>query len=156
MPYTVKKRTTSFRYDDIRGRSRTRLVETGILNIVHDDDANDMNAVSKSALIAYQPVDKQVNLSLTAASDSEVGDTGRLYFTMEDGTRYHFDIVDPRDDLFVATVGEAANVFIAYSALDVTNDAQKALKAIIDRVLSGGFLIADGEKPHHYNNGRRI
>ncbi len=156
MPFTVKKREVTFGYRDISGRTRSRDVEMGLLNLIMDDDATDLDMVSKSALVSYWEKAKQVDLSNVPEADSEVGDTLRLQFLMEDNTKYHFDIVDPKDNLFIATDGAGKNIAISYAALDGAVAEQQALKDIIDRVLSGDSLISDGERPHSYLKGYRL
>lgn len=156
MAYTIEKREMVFQFRDIRNNTRTRIVEIDGQNLVHDDDANDMDSVSKSALLGYWVKEQQLDMAVTAAADSEVKDTARLYFLMADNTKAHFDIVDPKDELFLSTVGEGANIVKEYDSLSILGGAENALKDIIDRITSGDILISDGETPLEYLNGRRV
>ena len=156
MAWTVANRELTFRFTDARGDSRNRVVEIGAGNLLTDDDAGDMNGVSKSVVLSYIEGIRQVDINLTPDSDSEVKDACRLAFLLDDNTRAHFDIVDPKDELFLTLVGAGANIVIAYDDLDILDPPQLALKDIIDRVLSGDMLISDGETPVAYIEGFRL
>lgn len=156
MAWTVANRQITFRYTDIRGDSKNRVVEIGAGNILTDDDAADMDTVSKSSLLSYTEGIKQVDIALTPDADSEVSDACRLAFLLDDNTRAHFDIIDPMDEIFLTLTGQGANIVIAYDDLDILDAPQLALKDIIDRVLSGDMLISDGETPVAYIEGFRL
>lgn len=156
MAFTVQKRQMTFQYRDNSGRKRNRVVEIAGQNAITDDDANDMNKVSKSAVVGYWEQVQQLDMGNTPQSDSEVGDTTRLYFLMPDNTTGHYDIVDMVDDLFIATSGAGQNIVKEYADLDLIDPTENALKDIIDRITSGDVLISDGETPIAYLEGKRL
>lgn len=156
MAFTVKDRQLVITYRDIRNKTRRRVVEIDASNLIVDDDAINMNEVSKSTVRSYWEEDKQVDMGNVPDSDSEVKDTGRLYFLMEDDTQAYFDIVDPKDDLFVTTEGKLANEMKAYGDLNILNGAENSLKFLIDDIIGGRILISDGETPHSYLHGGRL
>lgn len=157
MAYTVKKREMLLQFRDIRNNVRNRTVEISGANVLMDDDAVDWDAVSKSALLGYWEKIQQLDMAVTADNDSEVKDTCRLYFLMDDNTQAHFDIPDPKDDLFIATTGAGANIVKEYDDMSaIAGNPAENLKAIIDRVLTGDILISDGETPVSYLRGVRL
>lgn len=157
MAYSTAKNTLVLGFRDERQDLRTRTIELGGLVVVTDDDATEWSAISKSIVRTYSANNKQVDQSLSAAADSEVADTARLYFLLADDTKAHLDIVDPMDSLFLAETGAGANVVKPYATLaaEVTAEAV-ALVSIIDKVLAGSILISDGETPVSYVDGLRI
>ena len=157
MAYTIEKRIQVLQYRDDANLVRTKHVEIGGGNLLMDDDAVDFNAVSKCALMGYWEKINQLDMAKTPDSDSEKNDTARLYFLMTDNTQAHFDIVDPKDELFVATSGEDKNVIKPYADMaSLLGNPAENLKEIIDRILGGDILISDGETPHSYLKGRRL
>ncbi len=156
MAYTVKKRKLSMKYRDERDNVRTRSIEISDGNVITDDDITNMNEVSKSGIRSYWESVKQVDMGNSPSAESEVKDTGRCYFLMEDDTVSSFDIVDPHPDLFVSATGKNANVIKDYDDLSLLNGAENSLKFLIDDILAGRILLSDGETPHSYLNGKRI
>ncbi len=157
MAYTVEKREMLLQFRDIRNVVRNRTVEISGTNGIMDDDAADWNAVSKSALLGYWEKIQQLDMGKTADADSEVGDTCRLYFLMTDNTQAHFDIPDPKDELFIATSGAGANIVKEYDDMaSLLGNPAENLKEIIDRIMGGDILISDGETPHSYLRGVRL
>ena len=156
MAYTVKDRQLVITYRDIRNKTRRRVMEISASNLIVDDDAINMNEVSKSTVRSYWEEEKQVDMGNVADSDSEVKDTARLYFLMEDDTQAYFDIVDPKNDLFVSVEGKLADEIKAYGDLDILNGAENSLKFLIDDIIGGRILISDGETPHSYLHGVRL
>jgi len=156
MAYTVKDRQLVITYRDVRNNTRRRVMEIDASNLIVDDDAINMNEVSKSTVRSYWEEVKQVDMANGADSDSEVKDTARLYFLMENDTQSYFDIVDPKDDLFVSVDGKLAMDIKAYGDLSLLNGAENSLKFIIDDILGGRILISDGETPHSYLHGVRL
>ena len=157
MAYTVKNRKMLLQYRDVRNNVRNREIEISGSNLLTDDDAVDFHNVSKSALLGYWEKTQQLDMSQTADADSEVKDTARLYFLMDDNTQAHFDIVDPHDDCFISTTGEGANIVKEYDDMaSVLGGPDEALKEIIDRILGGDILISDGETPVAYLRGVRL
>ena len=156
MAFTVKDRQLVITYRDIRNNTRRRVIEIDTSNLIVDDDAINMNEVSKSTVRSYWEEEKQVDMGNSADADSEVKDTARLYFLMENDTQSYFDIVDPKDDLFVSVDGKLAMDVKAYDDLSLVNGAENSLKFIIDDILGGRILISDGETPHSYLHGTRL
>lgn len=154
--WTVSDREITFKYLDERNVERNRTIEISGANILTDDDAADFNTVSKSAVVSYTEKTKQVDAALVGDAGSEVGDTTRLSFRLPDMTKAHFDIVDMKDELFIATTGAGANIVKEYGDLDILVPVENALKDIIDRVLGGDILISDGETPIAYLEGFRL
>lgn len=157
MAYTTAKNTLVLGFRDERQQLRNRTIELGGLVVITDDDATEWSAISKSIVRTYKAGNKQVDQSLVAAVGSEVKDTARLFFLLDDDTQAHLDIVDPMDSLFLATSGAGALVVKPYDTLaaEVTPEAV-ALVSIIDKVLAGSILISDGEQPVSYVDGARI
>lgn len=156
MAYTVQKRKLTMAFRDIFDGTRSRSIEISAGNVITDDDIVNMNEMSNSAVRSYWEQVKQVDMANTPNTESEVKDTGRLYFLMEDDTVSSFDIVDPHIDLFIALTGKNGNVIKEYGDLNILNGAQNSLKFLIDDILGGRILISDGETPHSYLNGKRI
>jgi hypothetical protein len=145
-------------YRDIRNESRFREIELGGLVVITDDDAADFDGCSKSVVRRYVQKNEQIDASLTPDADSEVNDTVRLYFLMPDDTKYHLDVVDPHDEIFLSTTGPGANIVKdkADLAAAVSPDPEYFLNNIIDKVLAGSILISDGEQPTAYLEGKRL
>ncbi len=156
MAYVIKDRQLVVTFRDIRNNTRRRVVEIDGSNVITDDDAINMNEVSKSTVRSYWEEVKQVDMGNSADADSEVKDTARLYFLMENDTQSYFDIVDPKDDLFVSVDGKLAMDVKAYDDLSLVNGAENSLKFIIDDILGGRILVSDGETPHSYLHGVRL
>jgi len=156
MAYGVVDRQLVVIYRDIRNNTRKRTIEISGGNLITDDDAVNMNEVSKSTVRSYWEDIKQVDMANTPDADSEVKDTGRLYFLMANDTQSYFDIVDPKDDLFVSENGKLALEIKAYDDLSLLNGAENSLKFLIDDILAGRILISDGETPHSYLHGIRL
>lgn len=152
----IVKTSVSYTFEDIRGKKRVRIVEQPDFAAAATVGGH-MVAASKSDYAKHSNVLVNSNeLFAPPAADSEVGDTARLYFELPDLSVGHFDIVDPEDTIFLATVGEGANIVIAYADLDGVTSSQIAVKALIDLALAGSVLISDGETPTRYLNGRRL
>jgi len=156
MAYTQVKRELRLQFRDIRGKTRSRTVEISTGNLVVSDDIENLHEVSKSAVRSFRLSRKEVDMELNADAGSEVHDTGRWYFLMEDDTIASFDIPDPKDELFMATEGADANTMIPYADLSILQGAQNSMKFLIDDILAGRILISDGETPIAYMNGVRI
>lgn len=156
MAYTVVKKELVALYRDIRGETRRKTIELSDSNLLTDDDANHLNGLSKSTVRSYVERIKQTDMANTPDADSEVDDTARLYFLMEDDTQAWFDIVDPKDDLFVDTEGSNANVLKSRDDLSDLDPTENALKEVIDGIMNGEILISDGETPVLYIGGKRI
>lgn len=156
MAYTILDRQLVITFRDIRNNTRRRVLEISAANIITDDDVINMNEMSKSTVRSYWEEVKQVDMGNTPDADSEVKDTARLYFLMQNDTQAHYDIVDPKDDLFVSVDGKLAMDVIAYNDVDILNGAQNSLKFLIDDILGGRILLSDGETPHSYLYGTRL
>lgn len=157
MAYTTVKNTISFRYMDERDEVRNRTIELGGAVIFTDDDAIIMSAISKSGVMAYTASNKQVDNGQNIEVDSEVKDTARLYFLLDDQTQAHFDIVDPADELFLDTTGEGANIIRSVAQLLLVGGVPGvALDALILKIMAGDILISDGETPIKYLYGQRL
>lgn len=157
MPFTTAKNTITFRYVDERDDRRNREVELSGAYVFVEDDAILMDAVSKSAVRSFRNTNKQVDLSRDADVGSEVGDTLRLWFLLDDDTKAHFDVVDPKDELFLDTTGEGANIMRSVPQLLLVGGAPGiAMDALIAKILLGDILISDGEQPVQFLEGKRI
>jgi len=156
MGYDPMDRQLVITFRDIRNNIRKRVIEISAGNLVTDDDAINMNEMSKSTVRSYWEEVKMVQMLNTADADSEVKDTGRLYFLMENDTQAYYDIVDPKDDLFVSEDGKLAMSMVAYDDLSLVNGAQNSMKFLIDDILAGRILLSDGETPHSYLHGIRL
>lgn len=157
MAYTVKKREMLLQFRDVRNNVRNRTIEISGANVIMDDDATDWNAVSKSALLGYWEKIQQLDMGKTPDADSEVKDTCRLYFLLDDNTQAYFDIPDPKDELFLSTTGAGANIVKEYDDMaSILGNPAENLKEIIDRIMSGDILISDGETPVAYLRGVRL
>jgi len=143
-------------FRDQRNDPRRKEYELGGLVVVTDDDAKLFSDVSKSVVRSYNNRNKQVDNGLTPDADSEVADTMRLYFLMPDDTKYHLDIVDPKDALFLAATGAGSNIVKDRAVLAVGSPEEIALDSIIGKVMDGTYLISDGETPVAYVGGERI
>ena len=157
MAYTTIKNTLTLNMVDVRENKRVRIVELGGLVVVTDDDANLFNAASKSAVDRYVQNNYQRDPAVTADADSEVRDTLRLYFKMDDISTAHFDVPDPHDEVFLSTTGPGANILKDRDdlALDVGGPGE-AVDTIIQNVLDGDYLISDGETPESFLSGERV
>jgi len=156
MAFTVVEDRITFTYRDVRDDTRNRVIEvsTGLFTDAH---AELHDAVSKSGLMTYQSTAKQVDLANVGDADSEVKDTLRLYFLMDDTTKAHYDIIDPHDSLFLDTTGEGANILRSTAQLVAVGGAAGiALDAIITLIMTGVILISDGETPIQFLEGKRI
>jgi len=157
MAYTVKKRIMVLQYRDDANKVRTKHVEISDTNGLMDDDAVDWDDISKCALMGYWEKINQLDMGKTADGDSERQDTARLYFLMDDNTKAHLDIVDPKDSLFVADHGADKDIIKPYADMGlILGGPSESLRDIIDRVIGGDILISDGETPIAYINGRRL
>jgi hypothetical protein len=157
MAFTTVQNRITFTYRDVRGDKRNRVIETGGVNLFTDDDAILHDLVSKSAVIAYQATNKQVDMENVGDADSEVKDTLRLYFLMPDATIGHYDIVDPHDILFLSDTGEGANILRSQAQLTAVGLVPGvSLVAIIAQILAGDILISDGETPVEFLEGARL
>lgn len=165
MAYTTSKNMLTLIFRDVREQERVRVVELGGLVVVTDDNAAEMDLVSKSAVPRYVQQNYQRDAALSADAQSEVRDTLRLYFRLPDGDKGHFDIVDPKDTLFLSTTGAGANIPVDKSTMDAADpvgnpgspaEELDALGNIIDSILSGEYLISDGEQPEAYLGGERV
>lgn len=158
MAYTTIKNVLSLEFRDIRENTRQRRVELGGLVVVTDDDATFHDAASKSAVRKYVQNNYQMDDGVTPDADSEVRDTLRLYFLMDDDTEYHYDIPDPHDELFLSATGPGANVLRDYEDLaqDVSPTPGWGVTNIIDNILAGEYLISDGEQPASFLSGERV
>lgn len=158
MAYTTNKNTMVLSFRDIRNENRFREIELGGLVVVTDDDALDFDGCSKSVVRRYVQKNEQIDNGLTPDADSEVNDTLRLFFLLTDDTKWHIDIVDPADELFLSTTGPGANIVKDKSVLAaaVSPAPEYYLNNIIDKVLAGSILISDGETPTAYLEGMRI
>ena len=156
MAWTVVEDSISMQYRDYRDDTRNRTVEvaTGLFT---DAEVALHDAVSKSVVLAYTVKAKQVDLGGVADADSEVKDTLRLYFLLDDATKAHYDIVDPKDSLFLDTSGEGANILRSVPQLTAVGGAPgAALVSIIALIMSGAIKISDGETPVQFLEGKRL
>jgi len=158
MPYLKTGNFVTFHYRDERNDLRNRTVELGGLVVVTDDDAEEWSAVSKSCVRGYSYRNDQVDQSKVADPGSEVKDTLRLYFLMEDDSRGHLDIVDPQDSLFIAPTGAGANILKTRDELVAGGPGSPGayLDIIIAKCLGGQILISDGETPVTFLEGVRL
>jgi hypothetical protein len=158
MAYTTNKNELVLSFRDIRQELRTKRIELGGLVVVTDDDATEFNGVSKSVVRRYVQQNEQIDTSLVADADSEVNDTLRLNFLLPNDSKWHLDIPDPHDELFLSTTGPGANIVKdkAVLAAAVSPEPEYYLNVIIDKVLAGSILISDGETPTAYLDGERI
>lgn len=156
MAFTVVENRVTLTHRDVRDDTRNRVIEVAS-GLFTDVEAELHNAVSKSKILAYQATTKQVDLANTPDADSEVKDTLRLYFLMDDATKAHYDIVDPADSLFLDTTGEGANILRSVPQLLAVGGAPGvALDGIIALIMAGAILISDGETPVQFLEGKRI
>lgn len=156
MPWTVVEDSITMKYRDVRDdvRSRTIEVSSGLFT---DVEVGLHDAVSKSAIHTYTTKAKQVDLNEVGDADSEVKDTLRLYFLLDDATKAHYDIVDPHDSLFLDTTGEGANILRSVPQLvAVGGTAGVALDSIIALIMTGVIKISDGETPVQFLEGKRL
>ena len=158
MAYTTNSNTLTLSFRDVRNDLRTRRIELGGLVVVTDDDAVNFSSVSKSVVRRYVQGNEQIDAALVAEADSEVADTLRLYFLLPDDSKWHLDVVDPHDELFLSTTGPGANIVKDKADLIVGGPPTPGyyLGVIIDNVLAGTYLISDGETPTAYLYGERI
>lgn len=157
MAFLTAKNEVTLKFVDVRDERRNRTIELASAYIMVEDDAVLMDTVSKSAVLSFRNTNKQVDLARTPTADSEVKDTGRLYFQLADDTIAHFDIIDPADSLFLDTTGEGANIMRSVpQMLLVGGAAGIACDAIIAKILLGDILISDGEEPVKYLYGKRV
>ena len=156
MAWTVVEDSIIMTYRDVRDDTRSRTVEVAS-GLFTDVEVGLHNAVSKSGIHTYAVRAKQVDLSVVGDADSEVKDTLRLYFLMEDATKAHYDIVDPHDSLFLDTTGEGANILRSVPQLVAVGGAPGvALDAIIGLIMLGTIKISDGETPVQFLEGKRL
>ena len=158
MAYSTIKNWLAVTWIDERLDTRLRRIECGAAYTPVLADATQFHNVSKSAVSKWVQNDVQYDASLSGIAGSEVSDTLRLYFLMDNGDTYHMDIPDPVDSLFLATSGAGANILKTYAVLDAGAplSPEDELARIIDHVLAGEYLISDGETPTAFIEGERI
>lgn len=157
MPYTTVRNEISFSFVDERDDRRRRVIELAPAYVFVEDDAILMSAVSKSAVRSFRNTNKQVDLAQNFDVGSEVKDTLRLWFLLDDDTKAHFDVVDPKDELFLDTTGEGANIMRSVAQLLLVGGAPGiAMDALITKIMLGDILISDGEQPIQFLEGKRI
>lgn len=141
---------------DVRLDKRTRTIDVPDFTNV-DSISGSMAVMSKSDFIKTSNTLVNNNeLIAPPDADSEVKDTLRLYFELASLDVAHFDIVDPKDDLFQATTGDGANTMVTYVDLSLVTTSHIAAKDIIDMILVGTIFISDGETPIGYLEGKRL
>jgi len=156
MPWTVVEDKITMTYRDVRDDTRQRTVEVSS-GLFTDVEVGLHDAVSKSAIHTYTSKSKQVDLNEVGDDDSEVRDTLRLYFLLEDATKAHYDIVDPHDSLFLDVTGEGANIMRSVPQLIAVGGAPGvAMDGIIALIMTGVIKISDGETPVQFLEGKRL
>lgn len=159
MATTARKETVNVTFrdnrDDVRGRT---IEQPGTTQADVTTLVDRLQVISKSGTLRATHSIKYSNDAFAAEADSDVSDTVRLYFELEDTSTAHFDIPDPADEIFEASSGPGANIVKEKSVLDaaVAGTPEKELGLLIDAVLAGTILISDGETPAGYLHGERV
>lgn len=158
MAYTANKNYLSIEYTDDSLSSRTRNIQCVPTLLITDPLVGRLDNVSKSALKEYTLHLNQRDNAIVPAGDSEVQDTLRLYFELENGDGAHFDIIDPDDSLFLATTGAGENILKDKAVLDAAaaDTPENDLALIIDAILGGTFYVSGRETPVLFIEGKRL
>jgi hypothetical protein len=158
MAYEEKTNVVNIEFVDVGTDDRDKEIRLEPAGIMLDAEISRWDNVSKCVARSWHQNVKRVDNSLTPAADSETPDTLRLYFRKEDTSKYHLDIVDPKDTLFVGTSGPSQNIAKDYATLSAAlpDTPENDLSIIIDNVVSGRYLIGNASPVTEYLYGERL